>query len=332
MPTGSVVPPWNVACPPHAENMTFPSSQVAYTFPYMAWQPFGGSGYGMNPFQQPQSSSSGNNLMDGKEENQAINWPQHDQATAESKNVDAVTDQPSTPCLSHSQESTSNANKFCTIQEIPDVENNDRYSSPTDVMYYQLWPNAKDTNAAKASLPRLSPNELQTILLTREGENMQQMLSPVQNNRAQFSEAPILINEYQTSQDSELDENPIAAIDSGPRHPQVDRFIVQEKRMEEMEENLKDQETWSKIDFIKEQSIRQGFDVDTETADETENESVSESSIYCSIQDEGYFIKERHENVDMEEADNTQSDKDIQMTAMEKNYLAILQGQQQEQL
>ena len=90
-----------------------------------------------------------------------------------------------------------------------DSENN-ICTSPTPDMYYQFLPMKMDQ---KEQLPRLSPNELQSIL-TRGGENTVPVLSPVHDNRAQFSEPPFLLNELQqNSQESELEENPIAEHD-----------------------------------------------------------------------------------------------------------------------
>lgn len=335
LPAGAIVPPWNTLgfFPQTAANM-YPGNQIAYTFPYMAWQPFNAAGYEINPFPQDQHSPTPSNVKDNKEEHEEATWPQDVNNEHESVNVV----EESTSCLPNSQEAaTADTVNFRTIPEIQDVDGN-RYPLPMEEMYYQLWPNTKENNVSKASLPRLSPNELQTILLSRDADNMQQMLSPVQNNRAQFSEAPILINEYQASQESELDENPIISMDSAPQHDQVAHFIAQEKRIEEMENNLKDQESWSKIDFLKEQNLHQGFDVDTETADETENESVTES-IYSNIQDEACFLKERNEKTEClaeDDEDKEKSEEKVRenssMTTIERSYLTILQGQRRDQI
>ena len=237
-----------------------------------------------------------------------------------------------------------------------DSENN-ICTSPTPDMYYQFLPMKMDQ---KEQLPRLSPNELQSIL-TRGGENTVPVLSPVHDNRAQFSEPPFLLNELQqNSQESELEENPIAEHDEddgGERslcylaHPEPhppQPTTEEELTVDKMSEMMKEQEEWSKIDFVKQQQLQQqGYDMETETADETgsENNMFDKSSMDHQQQhqrepDSCYFVKNdisgTHHGGDDDEMvlDETTSAENHQastsMTSLERNFLAILQSRQRD--
>ena len=223
-------------------------------------------------------------------------------------------------------------------------------TSPTPDMYYQFLPMKMDQ---KEQLPRLSPNELQSIL-TRGGENTVPVLSPVHDNRAQFSEPPFLLNELQqNSQESELEENPIAGHDDvdderslcylahpapEPTQPNTEEEMTADK----MSEIMKEQEEWSKIDFVKQQQLQQqGYDMETETADETgsENNMFEKSSMDQQQQqrepDACYFVKNdvsgaHAENDEMNETSSENHQASASMTSLERNFLAILQSRQRD--
>lgn len=233
-------------------------------------------------------------------------------------------------------------------------------TSPTPDMYYQFLPMKVDR---KEQLPRLSPNELQSILTRGESAPV---LSPVHDHRAEFSEPPFLLNEFhhhnQNSQEPELEENPMPSPvnedDDREEFPQclgsadepvdVDddpEGAIHVNKMNEMME----QEAWSKIDFVKEQHLQQGYDIETETADETESENnIFESSPAEQRQpDSCYFVKndvsvtgtgrENDTSMDEEDDDNLQHQQQQQqqsssMTPLERNFLAILQSRQRDNM
>jgi len=215
-------------------------------------------------------------------------------------------------------------------------------TSPTAEMYYQFWPLKPDQINQKEQLPRLSPDELQTIL-ARGGENAP-ILSPVHDNRVQYSDPPFLLNDFQqqqqqhlNSQESELDEHPLANVESGFPSLMVDH--QQALHTERIGELMKEQQEWGKIDFLKQQKIQQGYDIETETADETENESVYEQPLLAENEpDSCYFMHngddftgdEAAERDDEENMDFINNNNKSSLTPLERNYLTILQSQKDE--
>ena len=193
-------------------------------------------------------------------------------------------------------------------------------------MLYQFWSMKPDHPPveAKEQLPRLSPDELQNILVRNGNTNI---LSPVHDNRAQFSEAPFLLNEFQqNTQESEMEENPMEVEnDEESEYPRC-LSNTDEMQADKMSEIMKNEEEWSKIDFVKEQKIQQGYEVETETADETtENESVydQQSPSARGGPEACYYVN----NNNFEENSPVDADS-TNMTSIERNFLAILQAQQ----
>ena len=215
-------------------------------------------------------------------------------------------------------------------------------TSPTPDMYYQFFPMKMDQ---KEQLPRLSPNELQSIL-TRGIESSVPVLSPVHDNRAQFSEPPFLLNEFQqNSQESELEENPIG--DDGGRDFRclVTATPTDEENVDKISEMMKEQEEWGKIDFVKEQHLQQGYDIETETADETESENnniFDKSSMEQRQErepDSCYFVKSDIGITNGDQQVSLESGEEIHpqssaasMTSLERNFLTILQSRQRDEV
>lgn len=137
-------------------------------------------------------------------------------------------------------------------------------TSPTQQMYYQFLNN-------RAGLPRLSPSELQNIL-TGQTPTESNLISPFK--RSQLNVA---------SSKSTLDENPLPSYKAytGPEYS--DKFdnalLSSAKKMAEnvdrINEELKQQDDWAKIDFFKQKLLLEGVDIDTETADETDSNDPS---------------------------------------------------------
>jgi len=209
------------------------------------------------------------------------------------------------------------SNLFDGLQELPTPkvdniqstnENNNNNGSPTEDMYYQLWRGRDDPT--KNTLPRLSPNELQAILMSRVED--QQILSPVSHNRATYSEVqPIQQPDHssRSSQESELEENPLPryedTIQPISNDQSANSIFQQLQEVQQYGEGLKDQGEWSKIDFIRQQMYQQGLDIETETADE-DSDGLSKFH--------GDYTKRRK----MDESNN--------LTCLERAYLTNLRN------
>jgi len=194
-------------------------------------------------------------------------------------------------------------------------------------MLYQFLSMKPDHPSAevKEQLPSLSPHELQNIL-ARDGNT--NILSPVHDNRAQFSEAPFLLNEFQqNTQESEMEENPMEV--ENDENIEYRRCLANtEIQADKMSDIMKNEEEWSKIDFVKEHKIQQGYEVETETADETtENESVydQQSPSAMGVPEACYYV---NNNNNFEESPSVENNGVTNMTSLERNFLAILQAQQ----
>lgn len=196
--------------------------------------------------------------------------------------------------------------------------------SPTEEMYYQIL--REKEPGTKSVLPSLSPNDLQTILMAR-GEGAQ-ILSPVTDNRANYSEVHSFSqqdNSPHSSQESELEENPIPTNNYESTKPlsntflpskNVDSIYNQQQLLQarhEGSDRFKTEAEWSKIDFVKQQMLQEEMDVETETADETDSDGLSKPD----YNDDEYSQSiPAHKHIEQST-----------ITALERNFLNIIEGQ-----
>ncbi|XP_057312891.1 uncharacterized protein LOC130654347 [Hydractinia symbiolongicarpus] len=195
--------------------------------------------------------------------------------------------------------------------------------SPTEEMYYQLL--REKERGTKSVLPSLSPNDLQTILMAR-GEGAQ-ILSPVTDNRANYSEVLSFSqqdNSPHSSQESELEENPIPTNNYESTKPLSNTFLPSKKvdsiynqqqlqARHEGSDRFKTEAEWSKIDFVKQQMLQEELDVETETADETDSDGISKPDYY---DDEFSQSIPAHKHIEQST-----------ITSIERNFLNIIKGQ-----
>lgn len=162
-------------------------------------------------------------------------------------------------------------------------------TSPTKEMYYKLWSNK--VGDTRNSLPSLSPDDLKILSrATGNGDDNRQLLSPVTDHRAAYSEIspfqptselPALPN---SQLDDEFEEDPLyfpscsiqAKTLNAHTAANEDLFNLQacfnpqpsKLKRRNYTESLTE---WGKIDFVRQQRMEE-VDIETETADESDDE------------------------------------------------------------
>jgi len=193
-------------------------------------------------------------------------------------------------------------------------------ASLTEELYNNILP-FRDQNEKSDVLPRLSPNELQSILMTQMSHSVIPKDATSTNNMLLPTEAQCqqLDDEYTTFRnDQEVITKDSSATFACPS--EAVRNSEHRSKSESLVE-IKEQAEWAKIDFLQQQVFQDGGEAETETADETdsENEIQPEPSV-----DEGYCVTRLQQNYLPPQ--NTSSLK-MELTSIEKNFFNLMEDQ-----